>query len=41
MRKWHDLIERWMLQQAGLGHLVASASEMFTDGGQAESVPTI
>lgn len=41
LRKWHDLIERWMLQQAGLGHLVASASEMFTDGGQAEPVSTI
>ncbi|MDN7458596.1 tyrosine-type recombinase/integrase [Burkholderia cenocepacia] len=41
LRKWHDLIERWMLQQAGLGHLVASASETYADDGQAELATTI
>ncbi|WP_080418961.1 tyrosine-type recombinase/integrase [Burkholderia ubonensis] len=41
LRKWHDTIELWMLQQAGLDHLVASTSEVYADDGLAESAPAI
>ncbi len=34
LRKWHDLIELWMLQQANLDHLIPSATESYANNGE-------
>jgi integrase len=37
LRMWHDKIESWMLQHAGLGHLIPHVAETNASGGAAKT----